>query len=122
MCDSNDRKMRLSDVEWIILEHLRDGKRDVAPNIADASSEYDESPEDGFKRSYINTRTPKLRDLQLIERVGVENSGLYVITEKGKLAVDNREKYDEIDADDDRPIIEFYQFLEQQLEERTEEE
>lgn len=112
MCDSSDRKMRLSDVDWVILEHLRDGKRDVAPNIANGTE---------YKRSYINTRTPKLRDYQLIERVGVENSGLYVITEKGKLAVDHREKYDEIEADDDRPIMEFYQFLEEKLEEREEE-
>lgn len=121
MCDSSDRKMRLSGVEWIILDHLSDGKRDVAPNIADASADYEESPEKGFKRSYINTRTPKLRDLGLIERVGVENSGLYVITEKGKLAVKHRDKYEEIESDDDRPIMDFYQFLNDKLEERGEE-
>jgi predicted transcriptional regulator len=71
--------------DFDILEALSAGKRNNAVNIA-AITEHD--------RSYINTRLPILADYGLIERVGpASNSGLYVITELGKSAAENRDKY-----------------------------
>lgn len=87
-----------------ILSALSDGKRNTAANLA---YELDKN------RSYINTRLPVLADYDLLERVGpAPNSGLYVITEKGLLVLEHRERYER--GDD-----EFETFLEDQLANRN---
>ncbi|MFC7248279.1 ArsR family transcriptional regulator [Halomicroarcula sp. GCM10025324] len=74
--------------DFLILDCLADG-RNVAVNI---SEEIDKS------RSHVNVRLPQLADYGLVEKVGpAKNSGLYEITELGLLAVENREKYGEVE-------------------------
>lgn len=86
--------MRLTvPTDFEILQALSDGKRNNAVNLA---HDLDRN------RSYINTRLPVLADYGLIERVGpAPNSGLYEITEKGKVAAEQRAAYedDEVDFD-----------------------
>ena len=71
--------------DFDILEVLSDGKRNNAINIAVALD---------AKRPYINTRLPALLDYGLVDRVGpASNSGLYVITERGRRALEHRALY-----------------------------
>lgn len=82
--------------DFDILDALSDGKRNNAVNLA---HELDKN------RAYINTRLPILADYELVERVGpATNSGLYVITEKGKVVAENRSKYQSDDVDFDAEI------------------
>ena len=98
--------MRLTvPTDFDILQTLADGKRNNAINIA---AELDRN------RSYINTRLPILTDFGLVERVGpAPNSGLYVITPKGKIVANHREEYEDSDID-------FEPFVQQQLEAQSE--
>lgn len=82
--------------DFDILEALSDGKRNNAVNLA---HELDRN------RAYINTRFPILADYELVERVGpAPNSGLYVITEKGQAALENRSEYREEGVDFDSEV------------------
>lgn len=93
--------MRLTvPTDFEILGVLSDKRRNNAINIA---IELDRN------RSYINTRLPILADYKLVERVGpASNSGLYVITKKGKIASEHQEAYE----DDD---IDFEAFIQERL-------
>ena len=80
---------RPTDLE--ILEELADGRRNTAANLAYHLDK---------NRSYINTRLPVLADYGLLQRVGpAPNSGLYEITEKGKLVLEHQERLDDEDFD-----------------------
>ncbi len=103
--------MRLRDVDFEILNVLTEG-RNVAPNIDDRID---------FERTYINTRLSVLTDMGLAERIGVEKSGLYSITERGRVALELRDVYDEISDDPDRPLVEFDDLVREQLAERENE-
>ncbi|MDS0475677.1 ArsR family transcriptional regulator [Natrinema sp. 1APR25-10V2] len=82
--------------DFQILEVLSGGERNNAVNIA---YEIDKN------RSYINTRLPVLADYGLIRSVGpAPNSGLYQITEKGRVAVDLQDRYGEAAVDFDSLI------------------
>jgi len=73
----------LNKTDFDILEVLADGKRNVATNIA-IEIEAD--------RGYVNTRLSYLSEEDLVVRVGPkEQSGLYEITNKGKLVEENKE-------------------------------
>ena len=73
--------------DFEILGALSDEKRNNAINIA---AELDRN------RSYINTRLPVLADFGLIERVGpASNSGLYVITKKGRIVAEHQKSYED---------------------------
>lgn len=88
--------------DFEILEALADGRRNNAVNISHIIDK---------KRAYINTRLPILTDYGLLERVGpAPKSGLYVITEKGRLVIQHRDKYEAAD-------INFDAFIEEQLSE-----
>lgn len=89
--------MRLTvPTDFEILRALSDGKRNNAINIA---HELDRN------RSYINTRLPVLADYDLVERVGpAPNSGLYEITEKGKVVAEHRDDYEDEDVDFDAVV------------------
>lgn len=78
--------MRLVDpTDFEILDALADERRNTAKNLA---VQLDRD------RSYINTRLPHLADHELIERIGpAENSGLYVITDRGLAALAERDAY-----------------------------
>lgn len=77
--------------DFEILEALSDGKRNTAANLSYILDK---------DRSYINTRLPVLADYTLVERIGpAPNSGLYEITQKGIVVLDNQESYREQDVD-----------------------
>ena len=86
--------MRLVDpTDFEILDAFADGKRNIGANIA---AEIDAD------RGYVNTRLRSLEDYNLLERVGpTDNSGLYVITEKGKFVLEHGNVYhnDNVDFD-----------------------
>lgn len=82
---------RPTDIE--ILDALSDGKRNTAANLAYHLDK---------DRSYINTRLPVLADYGLLERVGpAPASGLYEITEKGRIVLEHHERLDDEDLDFD---------------------
>ncbi|POG55449.1 hypothetical protein [Haloferax marisrubri] len=79
--------------DFDILEALSDRRRNTAVNLSYILDK---------NRSYINTRLPILADYGLLARVGpAPNSGLYEITEKGLVVIDNRDQYrtDGVDFD-----------------------
>jgi DNA-binding IclR family transcriptional regulator len=79
--------------DFEILEALADGRRNNAANLSHILDK---------NRSYINTRLPVLADYGLVERVGpAPTSGLYEITEKGRVVVEHRDRYrqDGVDFD-----------------------
>ena len=84
--------MRLTvPTDFDILDALADGQRNNAANLAYVLDR---------NRPYLNTRLPHLADYGLLDRVGpASNSGLYVITERGRVAAENREAYRSDDVD-----------------------
>ncbi|WP_135807155.1 winged helix-turn-helix domain-containing protein [Halorussus marinus] len=71
--------------DFEILEILDDRGRNTAQNLALILDK---------NRGYINTRLPHLSSLGLVRRVGpAENSGLYEVTQKGRIVLDHRETY-----------------------------
>jgi len=86
--------MRLvTPTDFDILAAMVDGRRNNAVNLAAILDR---------NRSYINTRLPILLDYDLLDRVGpAPNSGLYVITPKGRAVVDHRDRYGDDDTDFD---------------------
>jgi len=94
-------KMILRPMDFAILTALSSG-RNVAANLA---LELDS------KRQYITERMGHLDDYGLVRRVGPsENVGLYEITARGEIALENREKYNSDSVD-------FEEFLESQMKE-----
>jgi predicted transcriptional regulator len=82
--------------DFELLSALSDGKRNTAANLA---------IEIERNRSYINTRLPVLADYGLVERIGpAERSGLYEITERGRVALELRESHGADDADFERLV------------------
>ena len=92
LSDVHTTKMRLvTPTDFEILSALSDGKRNNAVNIAVTLDK---------NRAYINTRLPILLDYGLVDRVGpADNSGLYVITEKGRAALTHRDAYHDDERD-----------------------
>ena len=85
-----------SPTDFDLLTELQDGKRNNAVNL---SHHLDKN------RAYINTRLPVLADYGLVDRVGpAPNSGLYVITDRGRVAAELRGEYDR--AEDFEALIE----------------
>ncbi|MFC7202673.1 ArsR family transcriptional regulator [Haloferax namakaokahaiae] len=71
--------------DFDILEALSNGRRNTAVNLSYILDK---------NRSYINTRLPILADYGLLTRVGpAPNSGLYEITDKGRVAAAHRDQY-----------------------------
>ena len=89
MTDKNTDVKLQRPTDFLILECLAESGRNVAVNIAE---EIDKS------RSHVNVRLPQLADYDLVRKVGpAENSGLYEITELGRLAARHKEEYGEVD-------------------------
>ena len=99
--------MRLTvPTDFEILQTLSNGRRNNAINIA---ANLDKN------RAYVNTRLPVLADYGLLDRVGpAPNSGLYEITETGRIAASHREEYQDDDVD-------FEALIQRQLAARAEE-
>lgn len=71
--------------DFLVLEVLSDGRRNIAPNIAELIDQ---------DRAYINARVKLLNDKKLIQRVGPnKSSGLYRITPLGIAALHRRDEY-----------------------------
>ena len=75
--------------DFLILESLAEHGRNVATNLAHHT---------GKSRKNVNTRMPVLSDYGLVRKIGpAEHSGLYEITDDGRVALANRDRYDEVD-------------------------
>lgn len=75
--------------DFLILESLLSFGRNVAPNVAEITEK---------SRKNVNNRLPVLADYGLVRRVGpAERSGLYEITERGRVAVRLEDQYDDVD-------------------------
>ena len=84
------QKVKLTETDFLILGELREG-RNLAANIA---LEIDRA------RNYVNQRMPYLLDYGLVEKIGpMDDSGLYELTDKGRLAYEHRGKYHDDDVD-----------------------
>lgn len=82
--------------DFLILESLHIYGRNVATNLAETT---------GKSRKNVNNRLPVLADYGLVRKVGpAERSGLYEITETGRVAVELSDEYD--DTDDFEALIE----------------
>lgn len=72
--------------DFLILETLHSYGRNVAPNIAEVT---------GKSRKNVNNRLPVLDDYGLVEKIGpADRTGLYEITDKGRVVLRLRDKYD----------------------------
>lgn len=82
--------------DFLILEALHTYGRNVAPNLAEIT---------GKSRKNINNRLPVLEDYGLVEKIGpVERSGLYELTDRGRVALGLRDQYGE--ASDFEALVE----------------
>lgn len=94
-----DTRMKIRPVDFSILARLLEG-RNVASNL---HRELD------VTHQYVNERLAQMEDYGLIDRIGPsETSGLYEITELGRIALEHREDYYDEDVD-------FDQLLEDEL-------
>lgn len=84
--------------DFEILSALSDGRRNNAVNLAHVLDK---------NRAYINTRLPILADYGLVERVGpAPNSGLYEITDRGRVVAEHRAAYENDDVTDFDAFVE----------------
>lgn len=75
--------------DFLILEALHSYGRNVAPNLALITSK---------SRKNVNNRLPVLADYGLVMKIGpAERSGLYEITERGRVALRMREEYGNVE-------------------------
>ena len=75
--------------DFLVLQALHNHGRNVATNLADVT---------GKSRKNINPRLPVLEDYGLVEKIGpADRSGLYQITELGREALRNADRYGEVD-------------------------
>jgi predicted transcriptional regulator len=90
MAVEHPHHVKLTETDFLILKKLQEG-RNLAANIA---LEIDRS------RNYVNGRMPYLLDYGLVEKVGpAEDTGLYELTEKGRLAYEHRDSYHDDSVD-----------------------
>lgn len=75
--------------DFLILEALLSYGRNVAPNLAQIT---------GKSRKNINNRLPVLDDYSLVQKIGpAERSGLYEITERGRVVLQLRDEYGRVE-------------------------
>ena len=92
------RQMELRPLDFSLLKELLKG-RNVGGNLHMTLD---------VTRPYVNERLGIIADYGLVKRVGPnENVGLYEITEKGRIALEHQDEYEEID--------DFKGFIEDQL-------
>lgn len=73
--------------DFLVLEALHSYGRNVAPNVAEIT---------GKSRKNVNNRLPVLADYGLVRKIGpADRSGLYEITEEGRVALQLRDQYGE---------------------------
>jgi len=75
--------------DFLVLEALHSYGRNVAPNVAEIT---------GKSRKNVNNRLPVLDDYGLVRKIGpADRSGLYEITERGRVTLQLRDQYDAAD-------------------------
>lgn len=75
--------------DFLILEALTEHGRNVATNLAHHT---------GKSRKNVNTRMPVLADYELVRKIGpAEHSGLYEVTDAGRVALQHRDSYDDVE-------------------------
>lgn len=75
--------------DFLILEALHSSGRNVAPNLAEITDK---------SRKNINNRLPVLADYGLVRKIGpAERSGLYEITDRGRVALELRDQYSNVE-------------------------
>jgi hypothetical protein len=75
--------------DFLILEALTEHGRNVATNLAHHT---------GKSRKNVNTRMPVLADYELVRKIGpAEHSGLYEVTDTGRVALQHRDSYDDVE-------------------------
>lgn len=75
--------------DFLILEALHAYGRNVAPNLAEIT---------GKSRKNVNNRLPVLADYGLVTKIGpAERSGLYEITDRGRVTLRLRDEYEQAD-------------------------
>jgi len=85
MTGSDTVKLR-QPTDFLILEALHAYGRNVAPNLAQIT---------GKSRKNVNNRLPVLDDYGLVRKIGpAERSGLYEVTDRGRVALRCRDEYD----------------------------
>jgi predicted transcriptional regulator len=83
--------------DFEILEAMSDGRRQTAPNLAEIIDR---------ESKYMNNRLAALAGVGLVEKVGPsDSSGMYVITDRGRKAFENKDLYSHNQA------AEFSRFL-----------
>jgi predicted transcriptional regulator len=88
-------EVKLNRTSFMILDKLQEG-RNTAANLAE---DLDRA------RNYINNQMGYLLDYGLVAKVGpLPNSGLYELTDKGRVALDHRELYHEDQAEFERIV------------------
>lgn len=71
--------------DFEILEAMSDGRRQTAPNLAEILDR---------ESKYMNNRLAALAGHGLVEKAGPsERSGMYEITERGRVALEHRDEY-----------------------------
>jgi predicted transcriptional regulator len=97
MATKAEHRVKLSrPVDFDVLDALNEHGRNVARNLQHHIE---------ASRAHINNRLPYLNDYGLVEKIGPdEDSGLYEITEKGRVALDLRDEYDRSDTDFDELV------------------
>ena len=76
--------------DFLVLEALSEHGRNVATNLAHHT---------GKSRKNVNTRMPVLADYGLVRKIGpADHSGLYEITDRGRVALSVRDQYDEVES------------------------
>lgn len=82
--------------DFLVLEALHSYGRNVAPNVAEIT---------GKSRKNVNNRLPVLADYGLVRKIGpAQRSGLYEITERGRVVLQLRDQYEE--AEDFDALVE----------------
>jgi DNA-binding Lrp family transcriptional regulator len=103
-----DREVRLNDVDWMILETLADGRRYTQSYLANDLETFEDHTHD-----WIRKRVRNLHGSGLIKKVG--GSAMYVITARGRAALELRE---EVDISDLEPV-ELGDMVRERAEERS---
>ena len=89
---SNDVVKLVVPTDFDILDAMSDGRRQTAPNLAEILDK---------ESKYMNNRLAELAGGGFVRKAGVsENSGMYIITRKGRAALKHRDEYSHDSASD----------------------
>ena len=98
--------------DFLILEAFSNGQNYTAGAVA-YRIEHELDSDHEVSKENINTRLPKLEGKGLLEKIpATGRSGLYCISEAGRIALENRDQYDS-------PDVDFVELIKQEIRERS---